>query len=478
MVGGTLLRGGAPIPAPQSAARVPISPVPTSPGPGPSQNPIAQFTLNPLLNHDAVIAILELYDRHEYDEFDRRLATLAHVSANWVTFEADAEGWVASSPQPERRRLVAAAVALEVALVQPGAWDTDRLAIELGCRLLLNQPPVEAERGWHRAVVSLARLHRDRGVLSPSPFPRQAAQGARSGAPSTHTTEGNQSKASGGSPSSGSGGTGTTASTPPRPLLTDVGMWLDHSRHIAMRFPDEALPAFQNALALENRMEGNETLFVARNSPIWMDAAAVDAAIAEGRQKIMAIPSNRRMDRQSAEKLLMLVPELGGGGGMPGANLSAALTSRWLWQTVDAYQRLVEHEPVAADAYIHLGQTYVRLSQPAQALAAFRRAAGISKTPYEGYLALTLAGAVLERVGKHDEAMVAFLGALEAYPRAQGATLALAPLLFQSGQRDQAADLLEAAVKLPVTVDPLQYYWVGDPEAPWRHLQQVRQALK
>jgi tetratricopeptide (TPR) repeat protein len=126
----------------------------------------------------------------------------------------------------------------------------------------------------------------------------------------------------------------------------------------------------------------------------------------------------------------------------------------------------------------HLGQTLVRLAQPGPALAAFKRADEIAKTPYDRYLALTLAGAVLERVGHHDDAMVAFLGALESYPRARSATLALAPLLFQSGQRDQAADLLEDAVRLPVVTDPLQFYWLGDPEAPGRALLQLRKAMK
>jgi tetratricopeptide (TPR) repeat protein len=183
------------------------------------------------------------------------------------------------------------------------------------------------------------------------------------------------------------------------------------------------------------------------------------------------------MDRQSAEKLLQLVPQLANATA-PGISPSAALTSRWLWVAVDAYERLVERESIASEAYLHLGQTYVRLAQPREALIAFRRADETAATPYEAYLARTLAGAALERAGRHEDATVAFLGALEAYPRAQSATLALAPLLFQSGQREQAAELLENAVRVPVTIDPLQYYWVGDPEAPRRALQQVRQALK
>jgi tetratricopeptide (TPR) repeat protein len=184
------------------------------------------------------------------------------------------------------------------------------------------------------------------------------------------------------------------------------------------------------------------------------------------------------MDRQSAERLMLLVPQLATGTAIPGAVASAALTSRALWLAVDAYQRLVDRKTVASEAYIHLGQTYIRLAQPREALIAFRRADETAATPYEAYLARTLAGAALERVGRHADAMLAFLGALEAFPRAQSATLAVAPILFQSGQREQAADLLEAAVKLPVTIDPLQYYWVGDPEAPGRDLQQVRRALK
>jgi tetratricopeptide (TPR) repeat protein len=434
---------------------------------------VAQFPTYSLFTHERVLALFDLYDRHEYDEFDRRLTALAHLSPNWVTLEADAEAWVAAAPSPERRRLVAASVAMEVAVLQPSSWATNRLAIELGCRLLLNQPPTEAERDWHRAVVALSRLHHDVGVLSPPPSQRAPSiiQTLIPDVTAAQTTSSEQ------------GPTGSRGSVPRRPL-NEVGEWLDHSRHIAMRFPDEASPALAMALAVETRIDGPETLFVAHNVPEWMDAASVDRIAVAGRKEILAIPTTRRMDRASADKLLLLVPELAnntapfGFGGRRGPERSAALMSRLLWQAVDAYERLVQRDDVGSEAYLHLGQTYVRLAQPGQALNAFTRAAKTAKTPYETYLALTLAGALLERVGKREDAIVTLLAALQAVPRAQSATLALAPLLFETGQRDRAADLLEDAVRLPVVTDPLQYYWQGDPEAPWRALRQLRQALK
>jgi hypothetical protein len=433
-----------------------------------NSGPIAQFPTYSQFTHERVLELFDLYDRHDYDEFDRRLTTLAGISPNWVTLEGDAETWVAASPNPDRRRLVAAAVTLELA-AQASSWDTNRLAIELGCRLLLNQPPSEPERYWHRAVVALARLHRDPGVLWPSPSQR-APSLVQSVIPEV--------------PAAAQSNGGASGSTVPRRPLTEVGMWLDHARHIAARFPDESSPALSIAVSIENLAEGPETLFVAHNVPEWIDPAAVDRIAASGRKEIMAIPSNRRMDRASADKLILLVPELAtdrstvGFGGRMGPEPNAALMSRRLWQAVDAYQRLVQREGVASEAYLHLGQTYVRLAQPGQALVLFQHAAETAKTPYEAYMAFTLGGALLERVGKHEDAMVALLAALQAVPRAQSATLAVAPLLFAAGQRDQAADLLQDAVRLPLVTDPLQYYWQGDPEAPGRAFRQLRQALQ
>ena len=203
---------------------------------------------------------------------------------------------------------------------------------------------------------------------------------------------------------------------------------------------------------------------------------------AEGERAITGIPPNRRMDAASAEKLIALVPQLasgfGGSGGRGGGGASAAVTSRRLWQAASAFERLVSKEGVTSEALIHAGQLYVRLARPGEALLLFQRADVAAATPYESYLARTLGGAVLERVGRRDDAIVSFLGALEVVPRAQSATLALAPLLFETGKREEAADLIEEAVRLPVVADPLQYYWQGDPDAVWRALVQLRKAFK
>jgi tetratricopeptide (TPR) repeat protein len=98
-------------------------------------------------------------------------------------------------------------------------------------------------------------------------------------------------------------------------------------------------------------------------------------------------------------------------------------------------------EPVAAEASLRLGQNYVRLARPDLALPALGRAESLGTTPYELYLARLFAGAALARTGRRTEAITALRGALEAVPRAQAASFALAPMLLELDARADAAAL-------------------------------------
>jgi hypothetical protein len=69
------------------------------------------------LDHETSQALFTLYDAGRYDDFDRRLDGIAGLLSNPFDFEWEADAWIGAPPGQERRRLVVAAVALEVARV-------------------------------------------------------------------------------------------------------------------------------------------------------------------------------------------------------------------------------------------------------------------------------------------------------------------------------------------------------------------------
>jgi hypothetical protein len=241
----------------------------------------------------------------------------------------------------------------------------------------------------------------------------------------------------------------------------------------------------------------NETLLVVRDIPVWMDAAAVDRALASGPGAAMRLEPTRRMDRESAMKMVAA----GAGRGLAGApqgSASAALgpagaafgpssaapapagavrTSLQLWDIADRYAALVDEPGLGSEARLRLGQTLVRLARPAAALNEFTKA-DQTGGPSVKYLARLFAGAVYVRTSQFDKARASLAGALTVVPRAQAATFTLAPLLVEASEGEEAADLLEAALRAPVAQDPFQNYWSGDPALREAAIQQLREALQ
>lgn len=269
--------------------------------------------------------------------------------------------------------------------------------------------------------------------------------------------------------------------------MTGTSLFMaDHGQHLLARFPDSPVPGFIEALVRDSAWasrfpDGYETLLVSRHSPVWLQPSQVDEVIKGGARQARALPANLRMDRQSAERLLLISTSHPEACHDPVYYCTppegAVEVTLALWKTVDAFGAAAR-EHVAAEAYIHQGQNYARLAQPALAIGAFARAEMLATTPYELYLARLLAGAAMDRLGRHDEAIVAFRGALQAVPRAQSASFALAQLLLMRDVRDEAAALLEATMRLPLADDPLQFYVLGDPAAVPRAFHRIRQGLR
>jgi tetratricopeptide (TPR) repeat protein len=267
------------------------------------------------------------------------------------------------------------------------------------------------------------------------------------------------------------------------PRLADPTPWPEHIQHTERRFPGEAAVAIDSALAIELFVEpAPETLFVQRSVPVWMNDAAVDQLLKGGEKQIRAMPRDRRMSHTSATKILDAVPDLiertPAFQPLGREVIHPAMLSWNLWKAVEAYQPLANRTDTGAEAGVHLAQTYVRLAQPSLALTAFRRAEELARTPYEKYLTRVLAGALLERVGQRAEALAAFRGALEVVPRAQAASFALAPFLFEADRRDDAARLLAEAVREPLVAEPLWHYFDGDPAAWPEAIAALRRGLR
>jgi len=422
------------------------------------------------LDPEVARRLFTLYDNGKYEEFDRLLAPLAQSVTNPFELDADADAWIQASPERNRRGLVAATVALELANVQRGAHLWSLELAELGCALLRELPPTASERSWHEAFIALSRLTFSVERIEP-----------RASAPATDLRDVERAKQDRREYRSMAERLRLVAARTSRSKrLDDITLDPHHARHMAARFPNDPLLDLLPAVGMElHRVSLTDTLFPT-GQPRWLDPSEVDRIAKAGRRQIAAIPPTRRMDRASAEKLLAIVPEPQpqSRDRVTGRDPGAAATSLQLWDIADAFRSLAEREGIAAEANVRLGMTYIQLAQPASALGAFARAEQVARTPYDTYLAHLLAGATLERLGRRADAMTAFRDALRAVPRAQSAAFALAPFLFETGARDEAADLLQSAVAAPLTPDPLQFYFLGDPDASVRALARLREALR
>ena len=427
----------------------------------------------------AAESLLTAYDTGRYVDFDRLLDPLRASVINPYEFEVGAERWITAGADRRRRGFVAAAVALELAAAQRPRRQVPASALEeatvtevrfvlaeLGCAWLREHPPSMAEQAWHTAFVALARITDREDQIIPLPVPPAKAEGvyreivARFQQHATHTS---------------------------RPSRIDAARRPDaHGVHLRARFPDNPFPAFLEATVRErDQAMYPETLLDGSSDPAWIDASDVRRIAETGERRVRALPTNLRMDRPSAERLLRVAPEREetriGYSVIPivgPRRQSAAFTSLALWDVVDRLHMVATREPVAAEASLRLGQNYVRLARPDLALPALGRAESLATTPYERYLARLFAGAVFARTGRRTEAITALRGALEAVPRAQAASFALAPLLLELDARADAAEILEAATTLPLADDPLQSYYEGDPAAISRSLVQLREAAK
>jgi hypothetical protein len=459
------------------------------------------------LGRPAAQRLFETYDSARYKEFDEIAATFRGAVINPFDFEVEADAWMAAADR-RRRALVAAAVAVELAAVSfrreaLDARDVERIAMwraanqvgivlaELGCAWLREDVPQAVEQSWHEAFVALAQaMGRAEDILPSSDWElrdlrlarlagisgRRMSQLERTRVSDRQRREDREREAYRILVNQLERSARRLSSS----TRIDAAAWhADHGRHLLMRFPDSPLPLFVKARAHELRtLSGAADTLLIENT--WLDGNEIERIASGGARQVRAVPTNRRMDKASAERFLRMAPE-------PEESLclsvtcagraSAAYTSLILWDMVESFRAVPDQEPVAAERAIRLGQNYARLARPDLALPELIRAEALATTPYELHLARLFAGALLASTSR-EAAIGALRSALRAVPRAPSASFALAPLLLQVDARNEAAEVLEAAMKLPQADDPLLAYYQGDPTALSRALARLRDAVQ
>jgi predicted Zn-dependent protease len=84
---------------------------------------------------------------------------------------------------------------------------------------------------------------------------------------------------------------------------------------------------------------------------------------------------------------------------------------------------------------------------------------------------------IYDRLDRRPEAEAAYRSALEIYPRAQSASMALATLLFIRGEEAEAQRLVENVLASPGAEDPWRLYFLQDYRRLPMYIDQMRAAL-
>jgi tetratricopeptide (TPR) repeat protein len=156
----------------------------------------------------------------------------------------------------------------------------------------------------------------------------------------------------------------------------------------------------------------------------------------------------------------------------------AAPGSQNVRDAVKAFGDLARDPVVGPEARVRLGSLQVRMGRHADAVSTLTQAERDTRDPHLVYLANYLRGEAHRLAGQATEAASAYRRALATIPRAQSASLALAGVLFLNDRRAEAAELTEAAVAVPMPIDPWRIYGRADDRLWSRLITQLRGALR
>jgi VWFA-related protein len=127
------------------------------------------------------------------------------------------------------------------------------------------------------------------------------------------------------------------------------------------------------------------------------------------------------------------------------------------------YEQAMGYAETSAEARLRAAWVDYRLGYYARALTRFNPPAAPPADPAVRYWQELVRGQVLRVLGRTDEAAAAFRGAIEAWPGAQAARVALMTLQVSRGERQEAAALAESVqASADTDFDPWWVYPLGD----------------
>ena len=379
--------------------------------------------------------LLAQYDAADYEGLTAASAAISNLGDFLRDLDRSAPRWIrgaSNTPARDRRRVVAASVALEVAYTHRDRWHEARHLVEWGCSLqrtaFTAAPPqpaaAAAYRLWQLASIALIEKAFDHVFLV--------------GVPPTLNRD----------PDPGRGRT------------------RNHLAHAIAALPDEPRLFLAFATAAEFASWGSDS-----PDPVWIDGERIEQSEPLAADIRTDARTARALTRRQTDRIYV-----------------AAAKSDTLWELADifrglkpvpfAYGRLAGEPPIQAELHVRLGNTYLRLARPHLALPELVKAAAETADPFVVYLAHYFRGRAFEMLDRKSDAEDAYRRALDTMPRAQSASISLAVLLFAGGQRNEAVVRTAESLRSVLAPDPWRMYQEGGGRN-WSFLiESLRKALR
>ena len=145
--------------------------------------------------------------------------------------------------------------------------------------------------------------------------------------------------------------------------------------------------------------------------------------------------------------------------------------------TINDLTQLSRDERVGEEAHLRLGILAFHLGRVDESAVYLQAAAGPAGDVFVRHLAHLTRGLMLDAAGQETQAESALRAAVEVSPNAQSGVMALAARLFRSGQREEAAVLMDRLATTTEASDPWREYSFGDLRFWPKYQAELRQML-